>query len=203
MNYFLLIFLAFFPFSVFSQITIEPNLILKRVWYSVDNNPSETLLRIEKSNGIQYGLGVEISTKLLANIKLSLMLDYSQAGNSGDYDYLDEQGRVITTDFGSSIQRWNNAIYFSFNIFESITVGAGGHVTYQPSIYGNFFGRNSTAYRAIEFGLGTSLKYTIKKINISLDFYRGFLNKGGNFYYFDPLKTLGLRLGYLIELKRN
>ena len=93
-------------------------------------------------------------------------------------------------------------MYFSFIHQKNISFGIGGHTVFQPSINGGFFGKESQVYSALEFGVGARVKFLIKTFTLSLEYYHGLKTSNSNFFFFDPLKTLGLKLGYPFQLDK-
>jgi len=196
--------LLFIPYHVSSQISIEPHINLSKVWFSTDNSPDDINIDIgDDVNGIEYGFGFELNSRLFRKFNLSLKTHWSQAIKSGRYYDLNFQGHVSFDENRSAISRWSNSIYFSYLFIENASIGLGGKTIYQTSVLGNYFGRDSQPYRVTEFGLSTRIKLLVKKLTISLEYHHGLKNRGGFFYYFDPLRTIGITLGYPIALKNK
>ena len=79
----------------------------------------------------------------------------------------------------------------------------GGHAIFQPLNDGSFFGAGSRPNKTTEFGTGLNIEFQIEKISIGLTFYQGISNRSNAFIFFEPLQSVGLKMGYPISLKEN
>jgi len=200
---YLYILLFILPIEIYSQISIEPNVNLTLVWLSVEDSPEGINIGLENKYGRQRGLGFSINAKLTDKFTLSIQTQYSQMVHRGKYIHLDFMGHTTFDPPGPAVSRWDNAAYFSFSPLKNIDVGLGGHAIYQPVFGGSFFGFQSAAYKTTEYGLGIRVKCLIKIISVSLEYYHGLGYSDSRLYFYDPFRTLGLKVGYPIQLKRK
>ncbi len=203
MNKFILFFIFFYPLHLVGQISIEPNVTLSYVWLQVEeNNNSESEFAIENNRGYQYGVGIELGAILFDKTTINLRSQLNQLVNNGRLSCLNCTADSMDS-FKTKIHRWDNSIYFTYYLNTTIGISLGGHAIFQPLTDGNFFGAGSRPNKTIEFGTGLNIEFLIEKISIDLTFYQGISNRSNAFIFFEPLQSVGLKMGYPISLKEN
>lgn len=193
-----------FPTIVLCQVTIEPHVFIAGAQIRIENEANTFITNIENKNAIQHGFGVLFQTKIFDKYFLSVNTGFSQLNNNGRYE-VPLNGNLPTIDpLDFSVLRWDNSLYVSYNLLDNLFFGAGGHVVHQPSVHGNFFGKESISYHGTEFGVGVRLKTNMKRLSLTLEYYKGLQNRGRDEYYWiNPIQSLGLKLGYPFNIKRN
>jgi len=202
MKYILFLLFAL-PTLTFCQIVIEPSVNLSFIKISVEKEPNNNPITLEREHAHAYGIGIELSAKLLNRLSLGLSSEYNYLINRGDYcyEFSNSDGDYCLRNL--KLSRWDNSVYFYYIPTDNVSIGLGGHAVFQPFHSGSYFGRYGRPYKSTELGLGTCIKFYFNKISCKLNYYRGFQGRKGLLYLLDPVQSFGIEVGVPITLKER
>lgn len=208
-NFFMVLLFSFsFLENCVSQIYISPYVGLGLS--KTTNSDVRYFSKIELNNNfnISYSIGIGFEHFLSENFSLGLTLQ----GERLDFEvsrgsFLD--GQVIGAGpIPSSTKYYHDRIYtglnFKFSVAKNISFSSGMNHVYTPYVYNfSYTGSDKEKFptKKSEFGVNFSLHFFYKAFNLTAFYYHSLWYDGVGYYAeLDPIKTIGLRLGYRIKV---